>query len=84
MPDKEQQGRHPEDIIFEIKSFVNQLSKVQEEKFRLLCKELGANEKGEDWLFDYVHNCDDNLCFDEYLAKYGVAYADCVSTPPPA
>lgn len=77
---KTEQARHPEDIIFEVKTFVNQLSKVQEEKFQLLCKELGMNEKGKDWLFDYVYNCEEPVCFDEYLAKYGVEYAECTAS----
>lgn len=65
-------------MIFEVKAFVNQLSEVQEERYNSLCKKLGMNEKGRDWLFDYVHNCDEPLCFDEYLAKYGVSYEQCV------
>jgi hypothetical protein len=71
--------RHPEDAIAEVKTFVNQLSEVQGEKFDALCKSLGMNEKGADWLFDYVYNCDEPVCFDEYLAKFGEEYRDCLS-----
>jgi len=69
---------HPEDLIFGVKTFVNQLSEVQNEKFENLCAKISMNEIGKDWLFDYVYNCEEPLCFDEYLAKYGVKYADCV------
>jgi len=74
--------RHPEDAIFEVKNFVNQLSKAQGEKFDALCKSLGLSEKGVDWLFDYVYNCDEPVCFDEYLAKFGVEYRDCLPPVP--
>ncbi len=75
--------RHPEDLIFEVKSFINKLSEVQEEKFEQMCRELGIVEQGKDWLFDYVYNCDDGICFDEYLEKYGVKYPECISSPQP-
>jgi hypothetical protein len=74
-------GHHPEDLIFETKKFINQLGTVQEEKFTILCSSLSMTEKGKDWLFDYVYNCDEPLCFDEYLAKYGIEYSECVLTP---
>lgn len=76
--------RHPEDAIFEVKTFVNQLSAVQEEKFQLLCTQLRLDEKGKDWLFDYVYNCDEDLSFDEYLVKHGVAFEECTVAPLPA
>lgn len=64
---------HPEDLIFEVKTFVNQLSEVQEERFLRLAERLGLNERGRDLLFDYVYNCEDPVCFDEYLAALGVS-----------
>lgn len=63
---------HPDDSIFRVKDFVNELSKVQDAYFESLCKELqlgGGDLK--DYLFDYVFNEDGMVTFGEYLDKLG-------------
>lgn len=71
--------RHPEDLIFETKSFLNNLSQVQDEKLAALVLTLGISERGEDWLFDYIHNCDEPVTFDEYLERFGTTYDEIVT-----
>jgi hypothetical protein len=35
-------------------------------------------KEGQNWLFDFVHNEDLNIEFEEYLAQYGIQYKDVV------
>lgn len=72
-------GEHPEDRIFKDREFIQGLEKVQSEHFDKLAKALNLNEKGESFLFDYVHNSDDEVGFDEYLETYGLSYKDCIA-----
>lgn len=75
-------GRHPDDVIFETKQFLNELSNIEEEKFSKLCKSLNLNEDGESWLFDYIHNSGDegnHLTFEEYISYYNKSYQDLVN-----
>ncbi len=64
--------QHPEDSIFKVKDFINELSKVQDTYFNNLCRDL-ALEDGvvKDHLFDYVYNEDKMMTFGEYLDKIG-------------
>jgi hypothetical protein len=74
-------GEHPEDRIYRDKEYINRLQKHIDYVYEVLDKDLRLNEKGHDWLFDYVFNEDDkNIEFEEYLAKYNVKYADCVTS----
>jgi hypothetical protein len=63
---------HPEDSIFKVKDFVNELSRVQDAYFESLCFELELGE-GElkDHLFDYVYNDQKMVTFGEYLDELG-------------
>jgi hypothetical protein len=63
---------HPEDSIFKVKDFVNELSRVQDAYFESLCFELELGE-GElkDHLFDYVYNEQKMVTFGEYLDELG-------------
>ncbi len=63
---------HPEDSIFKVKDFVNELSRVQDSYFESLCFELELGE-GElkDHLFDYVYNDQKMVTFGEYLDELG-------------
>lgn len=67
---------HPEDLIYKVRVFVKELAKVQDEKFDALVETLGLNEKGEEWLWDYIFNSDEdtNESFEEYLDNYGLTY----------
>jgi hypothetical protein len=75
-------GRHPEDVIYEVKTFINQLQKVQEDYFNKLVQNLNITKEGEDWLFDYVYNSTDEDKydgFDHYLEDYKKKYDDMVT-----
>jgi hypothetical protein len=63
---------HPDDSIFKVKDFINELSRVQDAYFESLCFELELGE-GElkDHLFDYVYNEQKMVTFGEYLDGLG-------------
>ena len=63
---------HPDDSIFKVKDFINELSRVQDSYFESLCFELGLGD-GElkDHLFDYVYNEQKMVTFGEYLDELG-------------
>ena len=50
---------HPDDEIFKVKTFINELQQVQETYYEALRQNLRINEKGESFLFDYVYNADE-------------------------
>jgi len=72
------EGEHPEDRIFKDKQYINRLQKHIDLVFDHLVHDLGLNERGKDWLFDYVFNEDHDIDFEEYLDKYDVRYADII------
>ena len=66
-------GRHPDDAIYEVQKFIQELSKVQEAYFQKLVNDLNLSPKGADYLFDFVYNCgeDDKIdSFEDYLDRY--------------
>lgn len=67
-------NEHPEDKIYNVKKFVNELSNVQDYYFNQLVIDLDLNTKGSDWLFDYIFNHNENSSFEEYLCRYSVNY----------
>lgn len=72
---------HPEDSIYRVKTFINELQKVQENYFTKLTQELKLSKEGEDWLFDYIYNADEVYDgFDHYLQDYKKEYEDFVIT----
>lgn len=60
---------HPDDQIFRVKDFINELSKVQDSYFSGLVKNLNISKETEDYLFDYVFNEHDQMTFGEYLDR---------------
>ena len=62
---------HPDDQIFKVKDFINELSKVQDSYFSGLVKDLNVGKEVEDFLFDYVYNETDPVTFGEYLDNLG-------------
>jgi hypothetical protein len=42
--------------------------------------DLKLNEKGKEWLFDFVYNEEENIEFEDFLAKYKVKYKDLVTS----
>jgi hypothetical protein len=72
-------GEHPEDRIFRDREYIQRLQRHIDSVYDLLANDLRLNQKGQDWLFDYVFNEDSkDIEFEEYLAKYNVKYEDCV------
>ena len=72
-------GEHPEDRIFRDREYIQRLQRHIDSVYELLDNDLRLNEKGQDWLFDYIFNSDDhNIEFEEYLEKYNVKYSDLV------
>ena len=71
---------HPEDEIHKIKTFINELEKVQEEYFTKLVESLNLSKEGEDWLFDYIHNSSENEFddFQHYLNGFNKKYEDMI------
>jgi hypothetical protein len=70
-------GRHPEDVIYKEREFIREINEIVNNKFEKLVKDLGLDEAGTDWLFDYIYNCDDEtISFEEFLAEAGLEYTD--------
>ena len=65
---------HPDDSIFKVKDFINELSRVQDAYFESLCFELGLDGEDQlkDHLFDYIYNETEMVTFGEYLDKFGI------------
>lgn len=65
---------HPDDSIFKVKDFINELSRVQDTYFENLCDELGLDgeDKLKDHLFDYIYNEEKMVTLGEYLDRFGV------------
>lgn len=72
-------GEHPVDRIFKDKEYINRLQNHIHEGFDELAKDLNLNEKGTQWVFDYVFNEDDSKDFEEYLDIYNLNYNDLVN-----
>jgi len=63
----------PDDDIFKVKEFINELSKVQDSYFEGLCKRLALEDGAvKDHLFDYVYNENKPVTFGEYLDNYNL------------
>jgi hypothetical protein len=77
------EGKHPEDAIYEVKSFFKKLQDVQEDYFQRLSKGLKLTEEGEEYLFDYIYNVnnDDQEIddFAHYLETLNKNYKDLIS-----
>ena len=66
------EGEHPEDVIYNTKTFIKELQNVQENYFNKLTKSLKLTNVGEDHLFDYIYNDDDSEDFQHYLEKLNI------------
>lgn len=72
-------NEHPEDRIFRDREYIQRLQRHIDSVYELLDNDLRLNEKGQDWLFDYIYNEEDtNVEFEEYLAKHDVRYDELV------
>lgn len=61
----------PEEEIYRVQKFIQELSKVQDLYFEQLVESLGLNKEGEDFLFDFIFNETSEKTFEEYLQNYG-------------
>jgi hypothetical protein len=77
------EGKHPEDAIYEVKSFFDKLKDVQDDYFERLSEGLNLTEQGKDLLFDYVYNVsnDDQKIddFAHYLETLNKNYEDLIN-----
>jgi hypothetical protein len=74
-------NEHPEDRIFRDREYIQRLQRHIDSVYDLLTADLKLNQKGQDWLFDYIFNEDSkDIEFEEYLAKYNVKYENCVTS----
>ena len=74
-------GNHPDDVINKVKTFINELQKVQEKYLSDLMDDLNLeNDILDDWIFDYVFNEDSDIeeMFTEYLEDRGKKYEEFV------
>ena len=75
-------GKHPEDAIYEVKSFFNKLKDVQDDYFERLSKGLNLTNDGKDFLFDYIYNVDNQNDeiddFAHYLETLNKNYKDLI------
>jgi hypothetical protein len=72
-------GMHPEDAIYKVKTFINELQEVQKTYFDKLAHDLKMNKEGEEFLFDYIYNCYDEVDdFEHYLQTFRKKYQDMV------
>ena len=74
-------GNHPDDVINKVKTFINELQKVQEKYLSDLMDDLNLkNDILDDWIFDYVFNEDSDTeeMFTEYLEDRGKNYEEFV------
>jgi hypothetical protein len=69
-------GRHPEDVIFAEKTYINRLQDHIDEVYNRLATQLNLNETGNNLLFDYVLNEDHTESFEEWLAKLNTKYSE--------
>jgi len=66
---------HPDDNVFKVKDFINELSKVQDAYFENLCDDLNLGEGSfKDHLFDYIYNEDRMITFGEYLDGFKLGH----------
>ena len=73
--------QHPDDAIDKVKTFINELQKVQEKYLSDLIDDLNLKDESlDDWIFDYVFNEDSDIeeMFTEYLEDRGKNYEDFV------
>lgn len=67
---------HPEDRIYAVKKFINELSNVQDFYYNQLLLDLNLDSEVDDYLFDYIFNEKDETEFDEFLRRFKKTYKD--------
>ena len=79
---KTNNGLHPEDAIYKVKNFINELQDIEFEKFKELTYDLNLTDRGVDLLHDYIfnHHPSEELYedFEDYLNDFGVVLEEVV------
>lgn len=73
------QGEHPEDRIYRDREYIERLQAHIDSICAALEKDLGIKNDST-WLFDFIHNEDRNIEFEDYLGERGVRYKDIVQS----
>ena len=71
-----------DDSIYVTRTALRDLSQKQNEIFEALSEKLQLNEEGEQWMFDYIYNSEEEekyIPFEEYLSFYKINYSDLVN-----
>lgn len=65
-------NKQDERLIAKYKSFINELSCVQDDYLAHLTEDLGLNEQDGEFLFDYIYNSteDKDSTFAGYMARF--------------
>lgn len=71
------QGEHPEDRIHRDREYIRRLQKHLDEVYDALERDLRIKD-GSNWLFDFVHNEDRDMEFEDYLSEFETLYKDIV------
>lgn len=60
-----------DDEIYRVKTFISELTLIQNNYFECLLEKLKLNDsKCDDWMFDYIFNSISDLSFGEYLDTF--------------
>jgi hypothetical protein len=66
----------PQDKIYNVKKFINELENVQTFYYNQLFLDLNLKDEAHDFLFDYIHNKDYDLSFDDFLKQSDKSYKE--------
>lgn len=75
-------GEHPEDRIYRDREYIGRLQAHINSIYDALEEDLGV-KNDSNWLFDFIHNEDRNIEFEDYLGERGVRYRDIVQSKKP-
>ena len=71
-----------DNLIYVSRRHIRDLSQQQDKIFETLTKHLQLNSEGEQWMFDYIYNSEEEekyIPFEEYLSFYKINYSDLVN-----
>lgn len=71
-------GSHPQDRILRDREYSQRLQLHVDNVFETLARDLRLTEAGENLLFDFFFNADNEIDFVDYLIEKGVDYSDLV------
>ena len=59
-----------EDTIFAGATLIRNLHRIMDREYDDLVANIDIDEKTEEFLFDYIYNCEEDISFEEYLAPF--------------